>query len=64
MSNTIQFDYDTFYNYYNTKSNLIFKDNPPDIYYYPNIHDKIHKNEKLSNYFIKINQTYIYVTPH
>jgi hypothetical protein len=64
MSNTIQFDYDIFYNYYTDTDNLEYIKNPPDSYYYPNNRDKIPKQKQLSHYFITINNTKIYIEPH
>jgi hypothetical protein len=64
MSNTIQFDYDIFYNYYTDTDNLEYIKNPPDSYYYPNNRDKIPKQKQLSHYFITINTTKIYIEPH
>ena len=35
MSNSFQFDYDIFYKYYTTESNLETDHSPPKISYYP-----------------------------
>jgi len=64
MSNTIQFDYDIFYNYYTDTDNLEYIKKPPDSYYYPNNRDKIPTQKQLSHYFITINNTKIYIEPH
>ena len=64
MSNSFQFDYDTFYNYYTTQSNLETDPSPPQISYYSQTSSKIPIQKKSSNKFIKINNKEIYITHH
>ena len=52
---SFEFNYDTFYTYYTTGSNLIIDKNPPHAYYYPETHSKNPEYKQLSNNYILIN---------
>ena len=60
----IKFDYDTFYKYYTTDSNLKTDLNPPYTYYYPETDSKTPVYKQISDKFIKINNTKVYITQH
>jgi hypothetical protein len=62
MSNTIKFDYDTFYKYYTTDSNLKEDEDPPEIYYYPKTTSKKPKQQTLSKKYITINSDRVHIT--
>ena len=64
MSNSFQFDYDIFYNYYTTDSNLETDPSPPQISYYPETSSKIPVQKQASNKFIRIDNKEIYIKHH
>jgi hypothetical protein len=64
MNNSFQFDYDIFYNYYTTESNLETDPSPPQISYYPQTSSKISVQKQASNKFIRIDNKEIYITHH
>jgi hypothetical protein len=63
MSNSFQFDYNLFYKYYTTESNLE-KGNPHLINYYPQTNSKMPIQKNSSNKFIRIDNKEIYIKRH
>ena len=64
MSNSFKFDYNLFYNYYTTESNLETDRLPPQIKYYPQTSSKIPVLKKASKKFIRIDNKEIYIKQH
>lgn len=62
MSNSFQFDYNIFYNYYTTYSNLEIDNTEKYTNYYAKTYSKTSKKEKLSKYSIWINNNPVHVT--
>ena len=62
MSNSFQFDYDIFYNYYTNDDNLETDTTEKYTNYYPKTYSKIPKKEKLSDKFIWINNKKVHIT--
>jgi hypothetical protein len=60
----IEFNYDTFYTYYTTGSNLIIDKTPPHAYYYPETDSKHPEYKQLSNNYILINKHRVYITQY
>ena len=52
MSNSFQFDYNVFYKYYTTETNLEIDSTEKYTNYYAKTYSKIPKKEKLSKKFI------------
>ena len=63
MSNSFQFDYNFFYKYYTTESNLE-KGNPHLINYYPQTNSKTPIQKNSSNKFIRVDNQEIYIKQH
>ena len=64
MSNSFQFDYDIFYKYYTTESNLETDHSPPKISYYPQTNSKVPIQKTSSDKFIRIDNKKIYIKQH
>jgi len=62
MSNSFQFDYDIFYNYYTNDDNLETDTTEKYTNYYPKTYSKIPNREKLSDKFIWINNKKVHIT--
>ena len=62
MNNSFHFDYNKFYKYYTTDSNLETDTTEKYTNYYPKTYSKIPKRETLSKKFIWINNKQVYIT--